>query len=75
MTFTEFQKRAYAAGVDVKVSGNTLFFSKEGVTVRVRLLPDEEPHYALSHLVKGHDIQFNPCTVAQASRALKLPRR
>lgn len=75
MTFTEFQRRAYAVGINAQVSGTVFFFPKDGITVRVKLREGMPPQYAVAHLTKGNGIAFKHCTVDQASKALKLPRR
>lgn len=75
MKVSEFLKRAYAIGCHVRVSGNVFFVSHEGNTVRIKSDGDDGGKFAVSHITKGRDMTFNPCTVGQASKALKLPRR
>jgi hypothetical protein len=45
LDLTEFLKRAYAVGIMPIVSGTTIFLSKNGTTVRVKL--DEQQRTAL----------------------------
>jgi hypothetical protein len=75
MKVSEFLKRAYSVGCNVRVSGAVFFVAREGVTVRIKSEGDDTGHYAISQVAKGNDQAFQPCTPAQASKALKLPRR
>lgn len=84
MTPSEFHRRAFAAGCQIRTSGRMTFYSRniaqEGQpdhVLSVRLSTDDKgtAHYAVADLTHGQDIGYKPTTVAQASKALRLPRR